>query len=317
MKQCNNYSASVDVSEDTIRKSMPEVLDILLTDHTNSTETTKKNIIWANENYRNFDKQLYNAKSQITKNLITRNNGYIIMPRALKDKILKRERTKKKAEVFTPLWIIKKQNDEVEKQLQINSLEEYIKVKWLEVACGEGPYMTSRYDVTTGKYVETKNREGFVDRKLKKITEKIDDKIEYERLAVEVYKSSYGFEWNGDSLLIARENLLYTFMDYYYEKWMEKPRIKLIKQIAEIISYNVFQMNGIPQDTGYPLKQKGKYYIFPLSDEEDECVNTQLSFDLFSDNNILFEEKTKTKGGIRVKIKNWDTNKLVYFDEGV
>lgn len=36
------------------------------------------------------------------------------MPRALKSQDVQKERTKSKIEVFTPTWIVKKQNDAVE-----------------------------------------------------------------------------------------------------------------------------------------------------------------------------------------------------------
>ncbi|MGY3814739.1 hypothetical protein ACWOA6_04255 [Globicatella sulfidifaciens] len=47
--------------------------------------------------------------------LVTGRMGNIIKPRALKSKEMQKERTKSKAEVFTPTWIVKKQNDEIEK----------------------------------------------------------------------------------------------------------------------------------------------------------------------------------------------------------
>ena len=45
--------------------------------------------------------------------------------------------------------------------------------------------------------------------------------------------------------MIARENLLYTYIDYYLERFKEKPYIEDLKEIAEIISWNFFQMDGI------------------------------------------------------------------------
>ncbi|WP_281772316.1 hypothetical protein [Haemophilus parahaemolyticus] len=113
--------------------------------------------------------------------------------------------------------------------------------------------MATRYDMGTGKILPINEREGFVDRKLKRISSEVNDKSEWHSLAVLAYQASYGFEWNGDSLLLARENLLYTYRDYYLEKWQEEPSFDNFKYIAEIISYNIFQMDGIK-------------YIIPLSD---------------------------------------------------
>ncbi len=42
---------------------------------------------------------------------ITGDNGYIIMPRVQKDKLLQKNRSRDMAEVFTPSWICNAQNN--------------------------------------------------------------------------------------------------------------------------------------------------------------------------------------------------------------
>jgi len=278
---------------------MPEILDILLIDRTTSTTRTKKNIIWANENYIQHGFKYYSAKSQMKPNLITGERGQLIKPRALKSRELQKERTKSKAEVFTPTWVVKKQNDEVDKDYQNDNLETYVKRTWIEITCGEAPYMTTRYDMETGDIIPFEERVGFVDRKLKRINSEVEDKAEWQRLVEEAFKSSYGFEWSGDSLLLARENLLYTYRDYYYAKWSEEPLYGLFEDIAEIISYNVFQMDGLK-------------YIIPLSEKKEKIIYQQLS--LFDGEP---EEQWVIKPGRRVKIMNWKTNRMEFFDKGV
>ncbi|UDM72502.1 restriction endonuclease [Vagococcus fluvialis] len=290
----------MDIIENTIRETMPDILDTLLVDRTTSTTKTQKNIIWANNNYSQFSPTLYAAKAQIKPNLVTGDMRRIIMPRALKSRDMQKERTKSRAEVFTPLWIVKKQNDEVDKEYQNDELEVYIKRKWLEITCGEAPYMATRYDMETGEVVELDDRVGFVDRKLKRINEEVIDKAEWQRLVEEAYKSSYGFEWNGDSLLLARENLLYTYRDYYFAKWFEEPLYGLLEDIAKIISYNIFQMDGLK-------------YIIPLSEKKEKIMNVQIS--LFDDE--IPEEEWIIKPGKRVKLMNWETNKMEFFDKEV
>lgn len=265
--------SSTDILENTIREQMPGILDILLIARTTSTSKKKKNIIWANENYVKFGSKAYAATAQMLPELVTGRMGNIIKPRALKSKEMQKERTKSKAEVFTPTWIVKKQNDEIEKDYINDDLETYVKRTWLEITAGEAPYMATRYDVETGEIVPLTKRVGFVDRKLKRINAEVDDKVEWQRLVVEAYKSSYGFEWSGDSLLLARKNLLYTYRDYYFQKWLEEPTYGLFANIAKIISYNLFQMDGLK-------------YIIPLTEK-------------------------------RVKIMNWETNKMEFFDKGV
>lgn len=302
--QCSNNSAKQqeyhieyddsDVLKNTIREQRSAILDILLIDR-----TTKKNIIWANEHYIEYNKNNYATTAQIKPELITGKMSQLIMPRALKSREQQKERTKSKAEVFTPTWIIKKQNDALEQDYLNDDVETYVRRKWLEISCGEAPYMATRYDMATGQTIPLAERVGFVDRKLKRINADIDDKAEWQRLVEEAYKASYGFEWNGDSLLLARENLLYTYQDYYFAKWQQQPTNGLLKEIAEIISYNVFQMDGLK-------------YIIPLSEKKEKPPQTSFSF---SDDEPT-QEQWLIQAGKRVKIMNWDKKKMEFFDKG-
>lgn len=296
----HDSDSSSDVQENIIREKMPEILDILLIDRTKSTPKRTKNIIWANRNYISFNAKLYSATAQITPNLVTGKMANVIKPRALKTKEVQKERTKSKAEVFTPTWIVKKQNDRVDRSYRGDELETYVKRKWLEIAAGEAPYMITRYDMESGEPVPISKRVGFVDRKLKLINGNVNDKAEWQRLVVEAFKASYGFEWSGDSLLIARENLLYTYRDYYNYKWHEEPTFGLMKDIATIISYNVFQMDGLK-------------CIIPLTEKRKRKVDIQLS--LFDDRKP--SDEWIVKPGKRVRIMNWQTNKMEFFDKGV
>lgn len=285
---------SSDISENYIREKMPEILDILLIDHSTSTKNVINNIIWANYNYIKYGTRLYSPTSQIKPSLITGNFSSLIMPRALKSSEIRKERTKTKAEVFTPLWVVKLQNDAVDEKYNNDDLLTYTSRKWLEITCGEAPYMASRYNMETGEIIALDQREGFLDRKLKRISLEVNDHDEWNRLAIIAFKSCYGFEWSGDSLLIARENLLYTYYDYYLAKWNKPPSYKDFKLIAEIISYNVFQMDGI----------KG---IVPLSDTEHYSKFTQ--YGLFPNN---YTNKYKSVGK-KAKIMNWQTEKMEVF----
>lgn len=114
-------------------------------------------------------------------------------------------------------------NDAVEEGLKDLSLLEYIETIWLEITCVEAQFMCSRYDTVTGEHLSIEDRVGFVDRKLQRISKEIDNSQEWFKLAKKAYQASYGYEYQGDSLLLARENLLYTFMDYYMDKFQSKP----------------------------------------------------------------------------------------------
>ena len=299
-KNADFESSSADISENKLREQIPDIFDILLIDRTTTYKSKRtKNIIWANENYIQHGLHNYAAHAQIKPELITGLMGHIIKPRALKSRELQKERTKSKAEVFTPTWIVKKQNDVLEQNYLNDTLENYVKRKWLEITCGEAPYMATRYDMETGAVIPLLERVGFVDRKLQRISAEVNDKAEWQRLVKEAYKASYGFEWNGDSLLLARENLLYTYQDYYVAKWQEQPIHGLFKEIAFIISYNIFQMDGLK-------------YIIPLSEKKEKIQQTSF---LFSDDEP--KEQWLIKAGHKVLIMNWDIQKLETFEKGV
>ncbi len=259
----------IDIIEDNILKKYPKVLDILLLDH-----TTGKNIFWATDNYEHLGDE-YQFLSQINTKSITGLNSKIIMPRVLKNKILQKTRSKEMAEVYTPSWVCNEQINAIDnswfgkknvfnKQVidtsgtltwktnkdkiqfpENKTWKDYVDNIRLEITCGEAPYLASRYDTTTGKYIPASDRIGLLDRKLRVISENIKTKkiwLKYTELA---YKSIYGYEYHGDSLLLARESLLYTFIDNHIEKFNSEPKLEDIQKIAYILSWNLWQMDGL------------------------------------------------------------------------
>lgn len=259
----------IDILESEIIEQYPNVLDILLFD-----QTTNKNIFWATENYGHLG-ELYSFNSQILPHLITGVKGNVIMPRVQKGKILQQYRTKEMAEIFTPSWICNAQNNLVDnawfgkesvfnKEILLKSgsktwetnnekitypqdknWEDYIRDTRLEISCGEAPYIASRYDTTTGEFIPIQNRIGILDRKLRVINENVDSVDEWLKAAQIAYKNTYAFEWQGDSLLLAREALLITFIENYIFNFGKEPFLESIQDIAYIISWNVWQMDGL------------------------------------------------------------------------
>ena len=57
-------------------------------------------------------------------------------------------------------------------------------------------------------------------------------------------------------LLIARLNLLNTYHDYYNAQWNKDPSTKEYETISRIISWNLWQMDGLPDTTKTHKKQK-------------------------------------------------------------
>lgn len=231
-------------------------------------KTTGNNIIWATENY-SF--KGYRRIDQISVEALTGKKRQLIRPRNEKSKKEQIMRSKDKGEVFTPSRICNKQNNLIDNawfgdkspfnsELEngwVSSLEkidfskynkkwqDYVKDIRLEITCGEAPYLTSRYDTVSGEYIEIQNRVGILDRKLRVVSENVNNIDEWIKWAKEAYKSIYAFEYQGDNLFIARKNLLFSFVDYYKFKFNELPSDELIMEIVEIITWNIFQMDGL------------------------------------------------------------------------
>lgn len=294
----------------------PIILSILLKDR-----TTNKNIIWATDNYKEQDKK-YTAKKQITMEAITTEK--IIKPRLGKTQIEQENRSRDKAEVFTPSWMCNIQNNlvdemwfgkkdvfnkELSKSWKSNeqkvtfpenkTWQEYIKSVRLEITCGEAPYLVSRYDTVTGKVIPIKERIGLLDRKLRVICENVETKEEWLEWAEIAYKSIYGYDWQGDNILIARENLFFTLQDYYRE--MFKQELDMVNMIifAEIISWNIWQMDGakgvIPNSCRNDKKDKktdGK--------NAKECIGCA-------------KDNIYKHNGKYCKIMDWEKEKIIKF----
>lgn len=74
--------------------------------------------------------------------------------------------------------------------------------------------MCSRYDTVTGEALSVAERIGFLDRKLRVVSERTKSRREWVRWALTALKASYGFEYQGDNLLLARINVFKTFCEH-------------------------------------------------------------------------------------------------------
>jgi len=263
---------TVDISEEGIANDSGTLLTILLKDR-----TTNKNVVWASPSYEGMGKP-FCADQPIKKNLIIGPYDSIIQPRVEKNKRNQELRTRKRGEVFTPPWLVDKQVSIVSDEIGDISFESFIALCWLELACGEGPYIVTRYDSITGDIIPVNNRVGFLDRKLQRIAEQSNTEKEFIKWSKIAYGSSYGYELQGDSLLLARENLLLSFCEYYDYTFGKLPTMKVIKQIATIISYNIFQMNGLTKQTPYSDNSKGNIQLNLF----DDVNNQELQGDMFA-----------------------------------
>lgn len=298
----------VDVDE---KKWSNEVIKMLLIDR-----TMNRNIIWGTDDYEFLGKEYYSHYPILFEH-IKEGKSNIIQPRILKTKESKSNRTKEKAEVFTPSWVCNAQNNLVDSdwfgKVDIFNIEskkswkatkkkvefanntnktwkKYVDERRLEITCGEAPYLVSRYDPVSGEAIELHERIGILDRKMRVVNENNNSESEWLIWSERAFQSVYGFEFQGDNLLIARENLLISYCDYMKDKLRRYPTEKELLRILTIISWNLWQMDGLT-------------YTIPY--QEPLEPNEQIS---------LFESIKKEKKTLCI-IKDWRANKKIVFKD--
>ena len=257
---------SIDIKENYLLTEYPEALDLLLID-----QTTHKNIFWASKSYEQL-RDGYKFFDSITREKITGENGNVIKPRAAKSKEEQTMRVKVNAEVFTPSWICNKQNNMVDQSWfgrkdvfnkedgttwhptegkirfpnkNGKSWIDYVSNNAMEISCGEALYLASRYDTITGQPIELGMRIGLLDRKMRIVGENTETEEDWICHAINAVKSTYGYDWQGDNVLLARESILLSFIEYYKARFEKKPSVEVVNKVAYIITWNIFQMDGI------------------------------------------------------------------------
>lgn len=255
-----------------------KVLPLLLQD-----KTTKHPIIWATDTYAHLGGEFTDTAPIRPEALLW--HPELLRPRIQKSQEDQQSRTRKRAEVFTPAWLCnamvnaldadwfsqdavftKEEKDgtwtTVEAPIPFpedKSWRDYVDSRRLEMTCGEAPFLVSRYDASTGEFIASpKRRIGILDRKLRVVSENTKEEEEWLFWTFRAYEACYGYEVQGDSLLIARINLLLTFVDAYEERWGRVPEEGLLRRLANKIAWNLWQMDGL---TGtVPLGKPGGGY---------------------------------------------------------
>ena len=295
-----------------------QTLDLLLQD-----KTTKKNIIWATDSCEELGEEFADKAQMNAEALLLRPN--LIRPRIQKSLEAQAERTRKKAEVFTPAWLCNRMNNHCDDDLfgrsgvfntensdhtwtisegkiefpKKKKWQRYVDSRRLEITCGEAPYLVSRYDVSTGEpIVPTIRRVGMLDRKLRVVNENTESYDDWLKWTIRAFEACYGYEYQGDNVLIARINLLLTFTDYYEERWQKQPDDKLLRRMANKISWNIWQMDGL-KDTvplGKPHEENQQISFFDTpedmggeKDDEPEALPCKI-YDWRRDNSVLFNK---------------------------
>ena len=273
------------------------VLPLLLED-----KSTKRNIIWATEPPDVLQPEITD-KSEMTVAQLQQMGFDLLMPRTRKQSAAQQARTRKRGEVNTPAWLCCKMNDHLdadwfglehgspftvelpqswqtipepvpfpESKRKSPAWQRYVDSRRMEATCGEAPFLASRYDAATGEPIPVGERIGILDRKLRIVNENAATEADWLKWTFRSLESVYGYEYQGDSLLLARTNLLLTFVEYLEERWQRSPTTRELKKAANIIAWNVLQMNGltftVPGGTRFQREEQLNW--FNLMDGEEE-----------------------------------------------
>ena len=298
------------------------VLKVLLLDR-----TTRKNIVWGTTDFSHMGADFAPDKPVLVKHVV---DFYVnIMHRRARSSLaLKQQRKRNNGEVFTPAWICNAQNNLIDERWfgrdgvfnsqqgkqwvttqepvrfpaqKSKSWQKYVDLRRMEITCGEAPYLVSRYDLATGEAIPIEERIGIVDRKLRIVRENSTTDAEWQKWTLRAFESVYGYELFGSSLLMARLNLMNTFVEHYRLRFSADPDKKNQKAVALRISWNLWQMDGYSYTVPSAVKRKqdeGQRSLFDLEtfgEEEREQWRE--------------ERRKSTQGRKYCRVKDWRANK--------
>lgn len=288
-------------------------------------KTTRKNILFASDSYASCGAG-YKDNSQMTDGILLGFDSCDIQPRVYKAASEQTKRTRKRAEVFTPAWIVNQMNNHCDaewfgspdvfnrqdgREWNVASepivfpkgkdWKQYVDSRRLEITCGEAPYIASRYDTSTGEIIPVERRIGILDRKLRIVNENASDEAEWFKWALRAFQSVYGYEYQGDNLLIARINLLYTLADYVKARWHRQATKKELEKFLNVICWNFWQMDGL-NDTppyGIPHDEAVQLSMLDVDEPADDKIVYCKIYDWRADTSKLFKDLKKRGKGMK------------------
>lgn len=274
------------------------ILKLLLKDR-----TTGRHILWGTDAYGSRGPEFARDQEMEIGQIVGENLG-LLKTRAQKAVEQQTERTRQHAEVFTPAWICRMMNDQADSEwfgreevffrkdgtptervdFKRKSWKRYVDSKRLEITCGEAPYLVSRYDVSSGEPIPLAQRVGILDRKLRVVNENTDTEADWLKWAFRAYEATYGYEFQGDNLLIARVNLMMTFAETLDTRWHREPTGKEWQRLSRIVTWNIWQMDGLtytlPYAKGHELIEQTDFLLQfgfpPIQDERQPACRVYL-----------------------------------------
>ncbi len=138
----------------------------------------------------------------------------------------------------------------------------------------------------------------------------MDNEKDWYTMAEKAFKHTYGYEWQGDNLLLAREALLYTYIEYFMDKFNDKdaegnyvkdangefkvPDKRKILNAAHWISWNIWQMDGLKMVVPDSCDNQYETDLFGLKKKKSVC---------------MFKRKMIGHIGVKCIIRDWEPEK--------
>ena len=291
MEQTAEHMAGAGFLESFVQRYPMPILETLLHDR-----SAGRNIIWADNEYEALGEG-YMGDDEMTVEKITGLASGVIKPRIAKATEKQSQRTKSRAEVFTPSWLCNQMNNDIDEmwfgrrdafntetagdngekgwaatdgpiefpKIKDRSWQSYVAATQLEITCGEAPFVCSRYDTVTGEPLSVHERIGFLDRKLRVVSENTKTRATWTKWALVALQSCYGYEYQGDNLLIARINVFETYMEHLRARWSAPATAEDLEQAALVVSWNFWQMNGFTD--AVPTNKMDVMFESPLGEQ--------------------------------------------------
>lgn len=269
----------IDIQKDIRELSAMGLMEKLLAD-----KTTGRHILWATDAYET-EGEAYGRGREIELAEIS-----LVKTRARKAAEQQSSRTRRHGEVFTPRWVCDFMNDALDRDwFSVEKMEpdvwedldalfwqkkghktprwqRYVDSRRLEITCGEAPYLAERYDVSTGEEIEVSSRRGLLDRKLLAISHFTETREDWQHWALRAVEATYGYEFQGDNLLIARVNIMKTVMEHYFSKWEEAAPTSFLRKMTNKVAWNLWQMDGLSGRIPYCAEDPEGADLFSFGD---------------------------------------------------
>ena len=87
-----------------------------------------------------------------------------------------------------------------------------------------------------------------------------------------------------------------TYYEYYIDRWKEEPNLTTLKHIANIVVWNIWQMDGLKNTIplGKPVEEYHQMNLFETEELDNQVVYCKIK-DWKSNKSLLFKDCKRDK----------------------